>query len=107
MSLHAQVEGLLLDIEAQLRAQQLWQADSPSAEALASVQPFCVDTLSFEQWLQFIFVPRMRLLISQQIALPGNCQIAPMAEEAFRGMAQDISVLIEQLAKLDQLLSGQ
>ncbi|WP_258876037.1 YqcC family protein, partial [Pseudomonas aeruginosa] len=29
-------------------------------EALASPEPFCVDTLALEQWLQWIFLPRMK-----------------------------------------------
>jgi uncharacterized protein YqcC (DUF446 family) len=31
----------------------------PSTEALASDQPFCVDTLTLPRWLQFIFLPTL------------------------------------------------
>ena len=43
---------LLLDaIEAELKEQGLWSAQEPGMEALASQLPFCIDTLSFQQWL--------------------------------------------------------
>ena len=37
----------------------LWEKVSPSAAALASDEPFCIDTLTFPQWLQFIFLPTL------------------------------------------------
>jgi uncharacterized protein YqcC (DUF446 family) len=33
-----------------------WDEVPPSIEALSSVEPFSVDTLDFEQWLQWIFL---------------------------------------------------
>ena len=56
------VAALLIDLEGALRSRLLWDADEPSPEALASTQPFCIDTLDFPQWLQFVFLPRMRAL---------------------------------------------
>jgi len=46
--------------------------------------PFCVDTLSFPQWLQFVFIPKMRALHDQNLAYPVGSGIASMAEEIFR-----------------------
>ena len=97
--------SLLMDIEAELRRLQLWQAESPSPEALASSQPFCVDTLTFAQWLQFVLLVKMRRLLEQQLPLPGNCQIAPMAEEYFRATALDAAALIALLQRFDRCLS--
>ncbi len=56
----------LLDaLEAALRHNGLWGNERPSRQALASQQPFACDTLALEQWLQFIFIPRMQTLLSQ------------------------------------------
>ncbi|MCQ3971707.1 YqcC family protein, partial [Klebsiella pneumoniae] len=41
----------LLLIERELRTLDLWSVEPPAPEDLASVEPFCVDTLRFEQWL--------------------------------------------------------
>jgi uncharacterized protein YqcC (DUF446 family) len=44
----AVAEQLLL-IERELRVQGWWSDQSPSEESLASQQPFCVDSMAFEQ----------------------------------------------------------
>jgi uncharacterized protein YqcC (DUF446 family) len=102
-----QVKSLLMDIECELRVLGLWEDETPSAEALASIEPFAVDTLSFSQWLQFIFVPKMYFIIEQKITLPTNCQIAPMAEESFAQSNVPALALIQYLRKLDLLLTNQ
>ncbi|AMX03108.1 YqcC family protein [Microbulbifer thermotolerans] len=97
--IYSEVAEQLLLIEAEMRRLDLWAAQPPSAEALASTEPFCVDTLTLPQWLQFIFLPRMRQLIERELPLPRQCGIAPMAEEYFRGDAG--GKLVERLAELD------
>ncbi len=77
----------LLQIERELRLLGWWSAQAPSAEALASQEPFCVDTLSFAQWLQWIFVPRMKLIIESDAALPARSGIRPMAEMVYQAIS--------------------
>ncbi|MGY8909754.1 MAG: YqcC family protein, partial [Flavobacteriales bacterium] len=50
------VAEVLIDIESELRQLGLWDRQVPSNSALASSEPFCVDTLTLPQWLQFIFL---------------------------------------------------
>jgi uncharacterized protein YqcC (DUF446 family) len=96
----------LVDLEAELRRTRLWEAESPAPEALLSKQPFCYDTLSFPQWLQFVFLPRMYGLVKEEGMLPQQCGIAPMAEQYLRGLPVAGSELVAVLLKLDGLLSG-
>ena len=49
---------LLNELEAELIKQGLHTPDRPSDEALASTQPFAIDTMSFPCWLQWIFIER-------------------------------------------------
>lgn len=98
---------LLIDVEAQLRQLGLWQQESPSPQALASTQPFCIDTLSFVQWLQFVFLPRMASLLQNQQALPSECDIAPLAREYFKGQKRASLPLEAALAAIDRVISGQ
>lgn len=102
----SQVEHLtsqLTALEVALHAAGLWAQTPPHAEALRSVQPFCVDTLSFSEWLQFVFLVRMRHLLEQGLPLPVNCAIAPMAEEALAGLP--VAELLTVLRRIDALLS--
>ncbi|WP_227500254.1 YqcC family protein [Marinobacter nanhaiticus] len=96
----------LLAIETELRRLDYWDSEPPAPEALESSQPFCVDTLSFPQWLQFMFLPRMKYLIEEDMALPAVSGIAPMAEEFFRQEDASGKVVINELARIDALLSG-
>jgi uncharacterized protein YqcC (DUF446 family) len=101
-----QVAALLIDVEAHLRQMGLWASEPPSAEALASSQPFCIDTLDFNQWLQFVFLPTMYTILEEGAELPTECGIAPMAEEFFRGAELPSLQLELSLAKIDRLLTG-
>ncbi len=77
----------------------------PPADALSSDQPFCVDTLTFPQWLQFVFLPTIQNMLQEDQTLPGRCGIAPMAEEYFRGTGLRSSALVAALVRIDELLS--
>lgn len=102
----SEVAGCLLRIEVELRRLDAWSEEAPSEEALQSTQPFAVDTLEFTEWLQFIFLVRMKVLVEQGHALPAVSGMAPMAEEHFRGRAESGEELIRELEIMDQLLSG-
>jgi uncharacterized protein YqcC (DUF446 family) len=98
---------LLIDVEARLRQLNLWKDQSPSTEALTSSQPFCIDTLNFTQWLQFVFLPTLYGLIETGQSLPTACAVTPMAEEYFRGLGLPGGALERTLLSIDRLLSGQ
>ena len=103
--MRTEVAEVLIDIEAQLRQLGHWDKVPPSSEALASSEPFCVDTLTLPQWLQFVFLPTMYELLEADAKLPERCVIAPMAEEYFRGTGLACQELIVSLERVDQLLS--
>lgn len=104
--MHTEVAEILIDIEAELRRLQLWQSEAPPADDLASTQPFCIDTLTLPQWLQFIFLPRMHALVRERGALPSACGILPMAEEYFRNSRLPVRPLFLALDRMDRLLGG-
>jgi len=101
------IAEVLIDIEAQLRQLGMWDKIPPSSQALLSTEPFCVDTLTLPQWLQFIFIPTIYSMLEEQQPLPDRCGIAPMAEEFFRGTGLAIDELKASLEKMDELLSGE
>ena len=99
------IAEVLNDIESELRQLGLWERIPPSSAALASDQPFCVDTLTLPQWLQFIFLPTLYRLLEEDQPLPDRCGIAPMAQEYFRGGGLPTSGLEAALLRTDELLS--
>ncbi len=101
-----ELEQALLEMEDALRQLGLWQAQPPPPEALASREPFCVDTLDLHQWLQFILLPRLRQLLRSGAPLPQASDISPMVAEAYRGSHLDTLILETAVARIDLLLGG-
>lgn len=101
------IASLLIDLEAALRVAGLWGRQEPAAQALASAEPFCVDTLEFPQWLQFVFLPRMSALISEGLPLPERSGIAEMAEMWLRGVRSPYGPsLLAVLREIDTAISS-
>ena len=96
-----QLADLLLQIEAELRRMKLWQTEMPSAKALSSTTPFCADTLYYEEWLQWLFVPRMKEILEQSLPLPQQCDIHTYVEQQCRG---DCERLLGLIKKFDELV---
>lgn len=89
-------------LEDELHNVGLWTATPPSPAALASRQPFCVDTMGFEQWLQWVFIPRMTELAAAGVSTLARCEIQPMGEEAFAYLGRRGHELVALLGRVDQ-----
>lgn len=101
-----EVAEQLLLIERELRTQGWWADLPPSDKAMASHEPFCVDSMPFDQWLQWIFLPRMKVILEQGAPLPNVSGIQPMAEQVYGvGNAQSRE-LIKLLGEFDEILTG-
>lgn len=92
-----------------LYAMDCWDERMPPGHALASSQPFAVDTLELYQWLQWIFLPRMHELLDRELPLPASCGITPVAEEwlKMREFEQrQVNELLQCLAAIDELVEA-
>ena len=95
----------LIELERHLRAAGHWQSSPIDPLALESVEPFCIDTMTFVQWLQFMFIPRLRAMIDARVALPASSAIAALAEEYFKSNISQGLPCIECLRRIDCLLT--
>lgn len=104
---YQQLVSLLLQLEQEMTSVGQWSSERPSAAALQSTQPFCIDTLSFSQWLQFVFIQRLLALVEQELPLPRlpvGQGISPMAEEFYKNQP-DCQSVVGIIKQLDILLS--
>ena len=108
MESHKQVGGALLALQQAMIRANHWSDAGISAEALNSQQPFCLDTMNFSQWLQFVFIPRIQALIDAAQVLPKLAKgqgVEPMANEFYKNTDADRAIIV-LIRELDDLLQG-
>lgn len=101
MSQSQSVLQLLESINQEMVRLDIWQSTLPDKDALDSTQPFCCDTLSFAQWLEFVLLPKMTMLIDSQLPLPTEFEILPMAQQSWKNEPKDMSQLLALITQLD------
>lgn len=103
----AHMRVLLASLEREMRRVGWWQTIKPAADKLASIEPFCVDTLTFSEWLQWVYCPKMQELIDKNKHLPLSSGLLPIAEEAWNGANANTEALLEIISRLDNLVNSQ
>ncbi len=107
MSINQQIQQQLIALETQLRYAGLWSDTPPDAKAMQSQEPFCVDSMAIEQWLQWIFIPKMQ----QMSALPDfqgfaqRSDIHTMVDYIFTTYHQKTDDITMTIKKIDALLN--
>lgn len=94
-------------LEQELKQLSLWGGEHkrPDPEALNSNSPFCIDTLEFNEWLEYIMIERFRQMIAANMHLPEKMQVHTYAQERYRGEWSKYRKLIGHLQNLDRLIS--
>ncbi|HEC29207.1 MAG TPA: YqcC family protein [Gammaproteobacteria bacterium] len=101
------IADVILEVEANLRINGKWEKKQPSNSALASSQPFCIDTLKFEQWLQWIFLPRIKQALEKQQPLPKKSGIYQYAEDYLHKGDPGTNTLLALIKRFDDLITLQ
>lgn len=97
---------LLLAIEMEMRQLGLWEQNPPPPEALESLVPFCHDSLELHQWLQWLFLPRMKAMLEEEATLPNQSDITSLAEYSFQQLPHNTDELLQLLSAMDELING-
>jgi uncharacterized protein YqcC (DUF446 family) len=80
----------------------MWQAQPLDAEQYEFHQPFGADTMTFSQWLQFVLVPRVELVVNSLSTFPSNSNVGTQAIREFDGDPR-ADRLVTLLCEFDQL----
>ncbi|MBY3789697.1 YqcC family protein [Photobacterium carnosum] len=102
MDKYHQSQQLLTQLENILQHHHYWETITPEPQALASTEPFAIDTLDCHQWLQWIFIPKLHYLIVQRLPLPTQFAISPYVEEAMKNQEGIIDIVVI-VREIDQL----
>src|SRR5947209_20224426 len=88
-------------IEAEMRNSGLWQDQPLRPEQMQFSQAFAMDTMTFAQWLQFIFLPRVREAVASE-RFPSSSSVGAQAVREFDG-DDNAGQLITLLSEFDGL----
>jgi uncharacterized protein YqcC (DUF446 family) len=90
-------------IEAEMRRIGQWSDKAPRAEQFQSKTAFFADTMSFGQWLQFVFLPRVHEVIDGKSPAPASSMVGTYAVREFDGF-DEAQGLASLLAEFDALI---
>ena len=83
----------------------MWQEVPLPDEAYDFSRAFGADTMTYAQWLQFVFVPRVRELIDSEGDFPSSSSVGTQAVREFDGFAEG-DVLVQLLSEFDALFDA-
>ena len=100
-SLQAEVNRYADRIEAEMRRIGFWQNEPLRPEQMEFTQAFAMDTMTYAQWLQFVFLPRVREAAAAN-QFPSGSSVGTQAVREFDG-SPEAGDLITLLAEFDAL----
>ena len=90
------------EIEREMKRAGLWQDKPLAPEQYNFTRAFGMDTMSYDQWLQFVFLPRVREIISTEGTFPASSSVGAQAVREFDGYPK-AEALITLLCEFDGL----
>jgi uncharacterized protein YqcC (DUF446 family) len=88
-------------IEAEMRRIGFWESEPLRPEQMEFTQAFAMDTMTFAEWLQFIFLPRVREAAASN-RFPSGSSVGAQAVREFDGNP-DADTLVTLLSEFDAL----
>src|SRR5688572_4673308 len=92
------------EIEAELKRLNRWSISPLPPDKFEDMGAFGGNTMSFEQWLQFVLIPRIQEIVDQKEDFPRESMLAPYAIRYFNG-DMGVDDLQQLLYDLDLLIN--
>ncbi len=90
----------IYEIEAEMKRIGMWSGTPLPKEAFKDMGAFGMNTMTFGQWLQFVFIPNVRKLLETNGPWPDQSRVGVMAVREFDGIPEAVR-LIELLTEFD------
>jgi uncharacterized protein YqcC (DUF446 family) len=106
MNIYEQLLQKVTEIENEMKRIKFWSDTMIQIDPKDCTEAFCADKLAFQQWLQFVFIPNVRKIISEKEELPADSEVGLRALNEFDGMSVDPEAkeLVAILQSFDQLI---
>ena len=100
---HDEAQRRIDAIEMEMRNLSCWTDDPPPPEKMDFESAFAMDRMAFTQWLNWIFVPRVREIIAQRDSFPASSSVAAQAAREFDGWPES-GQLLRLLSEFDAFI---
>ncbi|HEU0176863.1 MAG TPA: YqcC family protein [Blastocatellia bacterium] len=97
------IQAKIAEIEHEMKRIGYWQSEPLRPEQYEFRSAFAMDTMTFSQWLQFIFIPRVNSLIETGEELPRDSHNGAQAVREFDGDDQ-AQRLVALLSEFDEIV---
>jgi uncharacterized protein YqcC (DUF446 family) len=98
----AAVRERLDEVIAAMRREGAWDMPRPADDAFVDMGPFGQETMAFVQWLRWVFVPSVEMLVASDGPWPNRSDVSVRA--AREGDSDPVvSALVTPLARFDAL----
>lgn len=77
------VADKLVEIEDEMKRACLWREKSLEEEKYNFSQAFALDTMTYTEWLQFVFVPRVKEILTENGEFPAKSEVGAQAFREF------------------------
>jgi uncharacterized protein YqcC (DUF446 family) len=100
--IYARLSNKAKELDNELRRLNRWQDSPLPSDKFEDMGAFGSNTMTFEQWIQFVLMPRIGHIVQNKGKLPTDSMLATYATRVFDG-DPDASGLIALLYDIDEL----
>jgi uncharacterized protein YqcC (DUF446 family) len=93
------------EIETELKRLNRWSIEPLPPDKFENMGAFGSDNMTFEQWLQFILIPRIRAIVEVKGDFPRGSMLTSYAIRVFDGDSE-VGALRDLLYEVDKLING-
>src|SRR6187401_2008234 len=104
MDIYSIASSITNEIEAELKRLGRWMETPLDDEFFINMGAFGSNTMSFEQWLQFVLIPRLEKIVEEKSEFPTESNLATYSIRYFDG-DNNAASLQNILYSLDQLIN--
>lgn len=103
--LYEKVSAKASEIETELKRLNRWQHEPMPPEKFENMGAFGSNTMTYEQWIQFVLLSRIQETINERGEFPNESNLSAYAVRTFDG-DYDADRLIDLLYDLDKIIEG-
>ncbi len=104
MPTHEEVAKKIQAIEEEMKRIGFYQTEPLRDEQWNFKEAFAMDTMAYQQWLQFVFIPRVKEIIESNGEFPKTSMVGVQAMREFNG-DPSAGKLISMLGEFDRMFA--